>query len=154
MSNFFPALLKNTMQTLYKNLDLGLLVARFGIGFGFIYWHGWGKITGGPERWESLGNSMARFGIEFWPTFWGFMISFAESIGAVMIMFGILLAPMSLILAIGMFVAWTGHIASGNGNPGHSFKNMMVLIAFLFTGPGKYSVDAWIASKRQDSDLT
>ena len=53
------------------------------------------------------------------------------------------------LLAVTMFVAWTGHIVSGQGTPGHAFKNMMVLIAFLVTGPGKYSVDAWIAAKKQ-----
>jgi putative oxidoreductase len=65
-----------------------------------------------------------------------------------MIAAGVLFAPMSLVLAVGMFVAWTGHIASGQGTPGHAFKNMMVLIAFLFTGPGKYSIDAWFSARR------
>lgn len=132
---------------LQKHYDLGLLIARVGIGLGFVYYHGWGKLLGGPERWAGLGSEMARFGINFWPTFWGFAIAFAESIGAIMIAAGLLFAPMSLILAIGMFVAWTAHIASGQGQPGHAFKNMMVLIAFLFTGPGKYSIDAWLSAK-------
>jgi len=92
---------------------------------------------------------MSRFGIEFWPGFWGFLISFAESFGAILIAVGFLFAPMSLILSIGMFVAWTGHIASGQGNPGHSFKNMLVLLGFVLTGPGKYSLDARIAVLRK-----
>ena len=131
-----------------RHLDAGLLIARLGVGFGFLYYHGWSKITAGPERWESLGGSMSRFGVEFWPVFWGFLISFAESFGAILIAVGFLFAPMSLILAVGMFVAWTGHIASGQGNPGHSFKNMLVLLGFVFTGPGRYSIDAWIAARR------
>lgn len=130
-----------------KYLDVGLLIARLGMGLGFLYYHGWGKLLAGPERWEGLGGQMARFGLDFWPTFWGFLISFAESIGAVMIAAGFLFAPMSLLLAIGMFVAWTSHIASGQGTPGHAFKNMAVLTAFLFTGPGKYSLDAWLRSR-------
>ncbi|MDA0684635.1 MAG: DoxX family protein [Bacteroidetes bacterium] len=138
------------MQRLYKHLDIGLLIARIGMGIGFLYYHGWDKIMGGPERWEGLGGAMSRFGIDFLPVFWGFMAAFAESIAALMIALGFLFAPMSIILAVTMFVAWTGHIASGQGTPGHSFKNMMVLIAFLFTGPGKYSVDAWIASKKSE----
>ncbi len=136
------------MKAIYKHLDLGLLIARIGIGAGFIYYHGWDKLVGGPERWEGLGGAMARFGIEFWPTFWGFMAAFTESIGALLILFGILFMPMSLLLAFTMLVAWIGHVVSGNGNPGHSFKNMMVLLAFVFTGPGKYSVDAWLAAKK------
>jgi putative oxidoreductase len=87
---------------------------------------------------------MHRFGITFGETFWGFMISFAESIGALMILVGILTVPMSFILAIGMFVAWTGHVSSGQGNPGHAFKNMLVLLGLVITGPGRYSLDALI----------
>lgn len=132
-------------------MDLGLLVARIGMGAGFIYYHGWDKLMGGTERWEGLGGAMARFGLDFWPTFWGFMASFAESIAALFILFGIFFTPMSILIAITMFVAWTGHIVSGNGNPGHSFKNMMVLMAFVFTGPGKYSIDAWLAAKKTDT---
>lgn len=95
---------------------------------------------------------MSRFGIDFLPVFWGFMAAFAESIGAVLIVLGILFMPMSLILAITMFVGWIGHVISGEGNPGHSFKNMMVLIAFALTGPGKYSVDAWLAAKKEQAN--
>lgn len=140
------------MKALYKHLDLGLLIARIGMGAGFIYYHGWAKLIGGPERWEGLGGAMARFGLDFWPTFWGFMAAFTESIGALFILFGILFMPMSILLAITMFVAWTGHIVSGNGTPGHSFKNMMFLLAFAFMGPGKYSVDAWLAAKKDAAE--
>ena len=138
------------MKAVNKHLDLGLLIARIGMGAGFIYYHGWDKLMGGVERWEGLGGAMARFGLDFWPTFWGFMASFAESIGALFILFGILFMPMSILIAITMFVAWTGHIASGNGTPGHSFKNMLVMLAFVLTGPGKCSVDAWLAARKSD----
>ena len=139
------------MKAVYKHLDLGLLIARIGMGAGFIYYHGWSKLMGGPERWEGLGEAAARFGLDFWPMFWGFMASFAESIGALLIVLGILFTPISILLAITMFVAWTGHIVSGNGTPGHSFKNMMVLLAFVFTGPGKYSIDAWLAARKAEA---
>jgi putative oxidoreductase len=95
---------------------------------------------------------MQRFGIDFGAPFWGFMISFAESVGALLIAVGFLTAPMSWILAIGMFVAWTGHIASGQGNPGHSFKNMVVLVGIALSGPGRYSVDAWLRSRMTASE--
>ena len=117
-----------------------------------MYYHGWDKLTGGPEFWEGLGGSVARFGLDFWPTLWGFLASFSESIGALMILAGVLFAPMSILLAVTMFVAWTGHIASGQGTPGHAFKNMLILVAFVFTGPGRYSVDAWLASRRSQKD--
>jgi putative oxidoreductase len=131
-----------------RKLDLGLLIARIGVSAGFLYYHGWDKLVGGPERWEGLGGSMARFGLDFWPTMWGFLAAFSESIGALMILAGVLFAPVSVLLAITMFVAWTGHIASGQGTPGHAFKNMLILAAFVFTGPGRYSVDGWLAARK------
>ena len=134
---------------LEKHRDAGLLLLRLGFGIGFMYYHGYSKLIGGPETWENLGGAMSRFGITFWPTFWGFLISFAESIGAVFIAVGFLFQPMCLILGIGMFVAWFGHVVSGNGNPGHPFKNMSVLIGLMFIGPGRFSVDAWLKGRNQ-----
>lgn len=130
-----------------RNFDLGMLVIRLGMGLGFLYYHGWGKLMGGVERWTSLGESMQRFGLDFGAPLWGFMISFAESIGALLIAVGFLTAPMSWILAVGMFVAWTGHIASGQGTPGHSFKNMVVLVGIALSGPGRYSIDAMLRER-------
>lgn len=145
-------------KSLEKHTDLGLLIIRFGVGIGFIYYHGWGKITGGPERWEGLGGAMSRLGIDFWPTFWGFMMAFAESIGAVMIAAGFFFRPLCAMLAFGMFVAWLGHVVSGNGNPGHTFKNFFVLAGLILVGPGKYSIDSWLEKRRsggsQDDGVT
>lgn len=135
---------------LQKHRDLGILIIRVGMGLGFLYFHGWSKLTAGVEGWTRMGGSMERLGITFGEPFWGFMIAFAESIGALMIAVGFLVAPMSLLLAIGMFVAWTGHIASGQGTPAHAFKNMMVFIGLVFVGGGRYSIDAWLASRMQD----
>lgn len=136
------------LDRLQKYQDEGLLILRIGFGLGFIYYHGWGKLTGGPERWEGLGESMARFGIDFAPTFWGFMAMLSETLFALFITVGFLFRPAALLLAFTMLVAWLGHHLSGNGNPGHSFKNMVVAIGLIFIGPGKYSVDAWLANRK------
>lgn len=133
---------------LEKHRDLGLLILRLGFGIAFIYYHGWGKLTGGPERWTGLGESMSRFGIDFAPQFWGFLAMLSETLFALFIAAGFLFRPAALLLAFTMLVAWIGHHASGNGNPGHAFKNMVVLVGLMFIGPGKYSVDAWLASRR------
>ena len=34
-----------------RRYDVGLLILRLGFGLGFVYYHGWGKIVGGPDRW-------------------------------------------------------------------------------------------------------
>ena len=46
--------------------NTGLLIMRVGIGILFIY-HGYPKITGGPETWSGVGAAMGTFGISFAP---------------------------------------------------------------------------------------
>ena len=128
--------------------DIGLLVLRVGFGIGFLWFHGWAKLTGGPEQWEAVGAALARYGITFLPVFWGFMASIAESVCGVLIAIGFLTRYASSLLAITMLVAFMGHVLSGQGSPAHAFKNMAVAAGLVLIYPGRYSVDAWLASRK------
>jgi putative oxidoreductase len=128
--------------------DIGLLVLRLGFGLGFIFFHGWGKLTGGPERWTGVGEAVQHLGIGFGHTFFGFLAAFAESIGGLLIAAGFLFRPAALLLAGTMFVAWVMHVVTGQGNPAHSFKNLWVALGLALIGPGRYSVDHWLATRR------
>ncbi len=137
------------MSLLENKKDLGILIVRLGFGFGFIYFHGWGKITGGIERWERVGGAMANIGIGFGHTFWGFMAALTESLGALMFAAGLFFRPVSLLLAFTMLIAMISHISSGQGNPGNAFKNLSLFIGAYFIGPGKYSIDEWLKKRRK-----
>lgn len=134
---------------LEKYRDLGLLLARLGFGLGFLYFHGWSKITGGPERWARTGHAMSNYGIDFGHTFFGFLAAFTESVGGLCLAAGLFFRPICVMLCFTMITAATSHFVSGQGNPGHAFKNAFVALGLLFIGPGKYSLDAWIAQKRK-----
>jgi len=67
--------LNNSLSSL---ADIGMLTLRLGSGLIFIFIHGLGKITGGPEHWAKIGGSMSNIGINFLPEFWGFMAAFSE----------------------------------------------------------------------------
>jgi putative oxidoreductase len=125
-----------------KYRDLGMLVVRLGFGLGFIWFHGWAKITGGPERWAGIGGAMENFGIDFGHTFFGFMAALTESVVALMFAAGFMFRPSCLLLASVMLVAATQHIVTGQGTPAHALKNLSVFAGFALIGPGKYSVDA------------
>ena len=137
-------------NSLSKYRDLGLLVFRLGFGLGFLFFHGWGKLVGGPERWTGLGGSMSMFGIEFGHTFFGFMAAFVESIGGIMIAAGLFYRPIMAMLAFTMFVAAMRHFVSGEGTPAHAFKNFFVLIGLMPLGPGKYSLDALMTKNKSE----
>ena len=128
--------------------DVGMLILRLGFGLGFFYFHGWGKLSGGPESWARTGSAVEVVGIGFGHTFFGFLAAFAEGIGGLMIAVGFLFPLATALVAITMFVAWSRHVITGQGTPAHAFKNFWVASGLFLIGPGRYSVDHWIATRR------
>lgn len=127
----------------WTSVDLALLVLRVGIGISFVFVYGWAKITGGAGTWADLGGNMAIFGITVWPTFWGFMAAVTEFSGGLLLMLGLLFRPVLVLLLCVMTVAFASHVAAGEG-PWHATEMATVFIALLLTGPGRYSIDAWL----------
>lgn len=135
---------------LNKYSDAGILFLRIGIGFSFIFVHGWGKIMGGPELWGKIGGSMANMGITFAPVFWGFMASISEFGGGILILLGLFTRPASAFMAFTMLVAFIQH--SSKLDPWsrtiYPMEMFAVFMALLFIGAGKYSIDALITKKK------
>lgn len=127
--------------------DVGLLVLRIGFGLGFLYFHGWAKLVGGPERWSQVGSAMSHLGIEVGHTFFGFLAAFAESVGGLLFAVGFLFRPAAVLIACTMIVAAIQHIVTGNGTPAHAVKNAFVSLGLVLVGPGRYSVDNWLAKR-------
>jgi len=127
-------------------VDLALLVLRVGIGISFVFVYGWAKISGGPAQWADLGQNVALFGITVWPAFWGFMAAATEFVGGLFLMLGLLFRPVLGLLLVVMAVATASHLAAGEG-PWHATEMATVFIALLLTGPGRYSLDAWLRGR-------
>ena len=125
------------------SIDIALLLLRIGFAFSVAYAHGWGKITGGEEKWEKLGGGMEDLGITFALVFWGFMASFAEFFSSILIGLGFFTRLNSFLLAFTMLVAFYHHIHGGDGfgDASHSFDLMCVSVFFLIAGAGKFSLD-------------
>lgn len=127
-----------------KNLlQLGWLLLRVGIGIS-IFLHGFPKLTGGTEMWTAIGGSMGIFGINFAPTFWGFLAAVAESIGGLLFALGLFFRPAAIMLTGTMIVALATHLAAGDDfmRFGHALDLLIVFASAILIGAGKYSFDA------------
>ncbi len=128
--------------------DWGLLLLRVGVGFLMFYNHGFGKLMGGPEKWNAIGLSgMTALGIDLGHTFFGFAAALSESVGALLIAVGLFLRPSSIMLFLTMFVAVMYHFSVGRGNPEKAVLYGLVFLALVWFGPGKFSLDHKIFQK-------
>ncbi|MEX0661855.1 MAG: DoxX family protein [Balneolaceae bacterium] len=125
-----------------KQLDLGLLILRIGLGLLFIG-HGYPKVMGGPEKWESVGSAMSYLGIDSLHAVFGFLAASAELFGGIFLILGLYTLPTLIVLLLTMFVAFIQQSFSGAGYPAIAYPLSMatVFIALFFIGPGKKSMD-------------
>ena len=142
--------------------SIGLLILRLGVG-GYMCSHGVGKLRmllAGD--FTTLGNPI---GIGNVPSL--VLVTFAEFLCAVLVMIGLgtrfAAVPPVISMAVAALVAhakdpWSSETAamaffSGQSKTWFSKEPaLLFLIPFLalaFTGPGAFSLDAWIARRRQ-----
>lgn len=130
------------MQTKFENCrDIGLLILRLGVGAMFMM-HGIPKLMGGSELWAKLGTAFGNFGIDFWPTLWGFLAAISESGGGLLMMAGLFFRPAMALMFITMTVATTHHLAAGDGIQiaSHAIEAGVLFLSLIFIGPGKYTL--------------
>jgi putative oxidoreductase len=124
--------------------DVAILLMRIGLG-AMMMVHGVPKLLGGIEKWTALGGSMKMFGITFAPVFWGFMASFAEGMGGLLVILGIFFRPACTLLFVTMLVAAASHISRGDGIMGasHAIETGVAFLGLFLLGPGKYKSGKW-----------
>ncbi len=129
-----------TASKTYHNLSL--LLARVFTGYLMLTLHGWGKITAGSARWKGLGSGLSDLiGLDFLSIPLGFMASFAESIGALLILFGLATRPAAFLLAFTMFVAVCKKLPGGIKGTELPALFLCLSLVILLSGAGKYSLD-------------
>jgi putative oxidoreductase len=137
------------LTSLSKYQNFAILISRLIIGAAFAYVHGWKKIIGGAEMWTNLGGAMKSIGINFLPVFWGFMASFSEFFGGILVAVGLFFRPSAILIFITMVIAAVFHF--NNGDPISKIVYPLEIAALMFlmiyTGPGKYSLDKMFFNK-------
>jgi putative oxidoreductase len=134
--------MKAIFSKFYNYKDIGILIGRTGLG-AMMMVHGIPKLMGGVAKWEGLGTTMQNLGINFAPIFWGFMASFSESIGGLLIILGLFFRPAAILIILTMLVATIQHFAAGDGLlvASHAIETGLAFLILLFIGPGKYSIE-------------
>jgi putative oxidoreductase len=131
------------LKFLAKYRDAGLLVMRIGLGVMFLL-HGLPKLTGGPQKWKSLGAAMGNLGVDFYPVVWGFLAAVTEGIGGLLLVLGIFYRPTCVLLTCVMIVAAVKHLRAGDafiGAASYPLELAFVFFGLAFIGPGRFSVD-------------
>jgi len=138
----------NSAEFFEKYRNLGLLILRLGIGGMFVY-HGYGKICGGPESWEKLGMALSFVGINFAPTFFGFMAAFSEFGGGICLILGLFFREACFLLLCTMIVAASMHLGKGDGMrvASHAIEAGILFLSLIFIGPGEKIV--WKKSNKK-----
>jgi putative oxidoreductase len=124
----------------YRNF--GLLVMRAGLGV-MMFLHGLPKLTGGPEKWTSLGQAMGHLHIHFMPVMWGFMSAITESIGGIFLVLGLWFRLVCVLMVVNFVVAVLTLFASGKGvvESSEAIELLFVFFGLVFLGAGTLSVD-------------
>ncbi len=134
------------LNSSYSNT--GLLILRLVIGLSFVL-HGFPKISGGIETWTKLGGAMSSIGIDILPAFWGFCAAFFEFFGGIFLILGFLTRFGAAGMAFTMLIAAIMHFSNGDplNKVLHPTELLAVCLFFVFTGPGRYSLDQMIVNR-------
>lgn len=132
------------LKSLNGYTDLGLFILRTGLGTMFMVAHGWPKLIEGPERWARVGGAMKNLGIDFAPQVWGLLAGCTEFFGGLLLVLGLFVRPASIALALVMVVASLSVFARAGsfmGNNAHPVEVGIAVLALVFLGAGRFSLD-------------
>lgn len=136
------------MAALTRRFDTaGLLVLRVIVGF-LIAAHGFQKLTTvGPAGFGRM--TLDSLGVPA-PVFFGYVVTFAELVGGVLLILGLLTRLAALVLAIDLVVAIilvkldVGLIGDMAAGAELDLAYIAAFVALLLMGPGKASLDRLI----------
>ena len=126
-------------------LDYGFYaptILRLALGVIFLA-HGWKKLAGDKTQFAGWLES-----IKFKPgKFWGWIVTLVEFFGGISLLFGFLIQPAAMILAIEFLIIifWARRgqpfmLAEGHGRE-FDVLILFALLALLVLGPGAWAID-------------
>lgn len=134
---------------LKKHADIGILLLRLSTGIGFVFIHGWPKISG-PDLWARIGTAMSNYGINFLPVVWGFLGALSEFGGGILLILGLFTRPAASFMAFTMLTAAITHLSRLDpwNKVIYPAEMLGIFLCLIFIGAGKYSLDYLIFRKK------
>ncbi len=134
--------------------DIGLTFARVCLGLGIAIGHGYSKIfhDGGFGPSEQFINGTAQLGFPA-PMLFAWMAALSEFLGGLLLAAGLLTRPAAFSLAGTMLgAAFLAHRndpfwAAGGANKEFALLYCVPFMMFIFTGGGRFAVDALLRKK-------
>jgi putative oxidoreductase len=129
--------------------DAGLLLARAGFGLTFVWFHGYPKLSAGPEGWARVGQAVSNVGITAGYEYWGLLAALSETVGGLLFAAGLAFRPACLALLAVMVVATIEQYTRPMPAPEHALKNAFIFAGLFLAGPGRYALDALFTRSRR-----
>ena len=148
MDSFSPANAPRTAQIRPAQISVALLILRIASAMAFLY-HGSAILFGafggpGPRQFAAFHH---------WPTLLGYLVGLGQVGGGLAVLTGILFRFGAVsIIAVMLGAIFLVHLPHGfdvsNGGAEYALTQLLLAVAFLFTGPGAYSLalllPAWV----------
>lgn len=129
-------MLKKLRSAAPISLDLGLLILRF-FSFGFMLTHGWPKFQK-----VVVGNFQFRDPVGLGSGLSLGLTVFAEFFCSIFIILGLFTRPALLFNAVTMLIAaFVVHASDPFKTKEMALLYLVISVALIFTGPGKYALD-------------
>lgn len=140
--------MKAPLTALNRYRHIGLFLLRVGMGLIFIV-HGVSKLAGGTEVLTQVGSVVSNIGIDSGHAFFGFLAGTFEAVGGLLLVLGLFTRFAAIAITLVLLGAFVLHAT--NEDPVavwlHPLKAFVVMVALFFTGPGRYSLDAWMTDR-------
>ena len=142
------------LQPVHRLAGFAPLVVRVLVGI-IMAAHGLQKLQGGPEN---FGQGLANLGVPL-PVLMGYVVTFVELIGGILLIVGLLSRLAALLLTIQLVVAIllvkinVGLIAPQGSGTGAELDLALIagFLVILLAGPGRLSLDYALGIEREEA---
>ncbi len=140
---------------LVRTQGLGLAILRVVVGIVFLVHGGQKLLLFGPGNFG--GQALAGLGVPL-PVFMGYVVTFVELIGGILLIVGLFTRLVAILLALDMLVATLMvHLPNGFFMANNGFEFTLLLLAtaaaLAVAGPGEVSLDRTLASRTNNPTL-